>query len=168
MRVVFEKAQRPERVEIEVYKRLGRDKTPAGDPRVKTPDLRPRRVDGATVAWKAVFNLRVEDRRYVIASGDWRDSEGCGGNQGAAYVFPGIREKHPEYFPRGGDPDRFDTARLVGRPLDRARRIARRHGCTVRVIKRDGKPRSGTDDFSRERANVVVRDGRVKRVDGVY
>lgn len=64
--------------------------------------------------------------------------------------------------------DRFDAHRLVGKRIQRARRIARRHDCTVRVVKRDGEALDGTADYRNNRINVVVKDRRVKRIRGVF
>lgn len=64
--------------------------------------------------------------------------------------------------------ERFDATRLGGKRVVRARRIARRHDCTVRVVKRDGERLPVTDDFRANRINVAVRDRRVTRVKGVF
>ncbi len=84
------------------------------------------------------------------------------------WSLPLRRHRHdPIYCPRTGE-DRFDANRLVGKRLDRARTIARSHDCTIRVVKRDGEPRDVTGDLRPNRTNVVVENGRVTRVDGVY
>ena len=64
--------------------------------------------------------------------------------------------------------ERLDTHRLVGKSLRRARRIARRNECEVRVVRRDGVSLPVTDDYVTNRINVAVRGGIVKRVLGVY
>lgn len=74
----------------------------------------------------------------------------------------------PIYCPRHDREDRFDANRVEDKRVKRARRIARRHDCVVRVVKRDGEDLTITDDLRHDRINVVVRDRRVKRVDGVY
>jgi len=85
-----------------------------------------------------------------------------------SWALPLRRHGHDSiYCPRTGE-NRFDANRLTGRRLDRARTIASSHDCTIRVIKRDGKVRDITDDIRPNRINVVVEDGRVIRVDGVY
>jgi hypothetical protein len=61
----------------------------------------------------------------------------------------------------------FDSRKLEGRRVRRARRIAGRHDCTVRVTRRNGKDLVVTQDFSFSRINVAVRDRRVTRVFGV-
>lgn len=70
--------------------------------------------------------------------------------------------------PRGDREHGFDTARLVGRHIRSAVKLARRHDCTVRVIERDGHPRAITKDLRFDRVNVVREGDRVTRVDGVY
>ncbi len=57
----------------------------------------------------------------------------------------------------------FEIDRLEGRRLRSARRLARRHDCQVRVVKRDGRWLAVTEDYSPSRINVAVRDGRVRR-----
>jgi hypothetical protein len=52
--------------------------------------------------------------------------------------------------------------------VHRARAIARRHGCIVRVVRRDGENLAVTDDFRTDRINVAVRNGRVVRATGVF
>ena len=63
--------------------------------------------------------------------------------------------------------ERFDANRLVGKTVRRARRLARRHDCFVRVVKRDGVLLIVTQDFQPYRINVAVRDHVVKRVVGI-
>ncbi|WP_210491066.1 hypothetical protein [Patulibacter sp. SYSU D01012] len=64
-------------------------------------------------------------------------------------------------------PRDFDARTLVGRPLRDAQALAAVRGCAVRVVERDGEGLARTDDLRPERANVVVRGGRVVAVDGV-
>lgn len=59
---------------------------------------------------------------------------------------------------------RFDAARLVGRSMPAARKLANRHGCSVRVVKRNGEWLAVTEDFSPSRINVAVREGTVVRI----
>jgi hypothetical protein len=65
-------------------------------------------------------------------------------------------------------PNPLDVDRLEGKRMGRARRLAARHDCTVRVVKRDGVPLVVTEDYRPDRINVVVRDNRVVRVRGVF
>jgi hypothetical protein len=62
----------------------------------------------------------------------------------------------------------LDTSILVGRTVRRARSIAGRYGCVVRVVRRDGEALPITEDFSPRRINLSVVCGRVKRVVGVF
>ena len=64
--------------------------------------------------------------------------------------------------------ERLDAARLVGKTVRRAKAIAERHECTVRVVRRNGVPLPVTDDYLTNRINVAVRDGIVKRIVGVF
>ena len=64
--------------------------------------------------------------------------------------------------------ERLDAARLVGKTVRRATEIAERHGCTVRVVRRNGVPLPVTDDYLTGRINVAVRNGVVKRIVGVF
>jgi hypothetical protein len=62
----------------------------------------------------------------------------------------------------------FDAESLVGdRPVE-AQRIAKSHGCTVRVAILDGKDQTLTMDLKTNRINVAVRDGRIVRVTKIY
>lgn len=85
-----------------------------------------------------------------------------------SWTLPLKRHRHePIYCPRTGQ-DRFDANGLVGKRVARARVTARSHDCAFRVIKRDGELQVHTADRRFDRINVVVNDGRVTRVDGVY
>lgn len=57
----------------------------------------------------------------------------------------------------------FEIGRLEGLRTGAARRLAARHGCQVRVVRRNGRWLVVTEDYSPSRINVAVRDGRVKR-----
>ena len=57
----------------------------------------------------------------------------------------------------------FEIERLEGLRMRAARRLADRHGCQVRVVRRNGRWLAVTEDYSPSRINVAVRDGRVKR-----
>jgi hypothetical protein len=49
-----------------------------------------------------------------------------------------------------------------------SREAARRHDCTVRVVKRNGENLAITDDLEPNRINVAVRDRRVTCIRGVF
>jgi hypothetical protein len=74
--------------------------------------------------------------------------------------------KRTDQSPREGK--RFDASRLEGKTLRDARRLARKHQCSVRVVRLNGAPLVITDDFSSDRINVSVVGGRVKRAVGVF
>lgn len=65
----------------------------------------------------------------------------------------------------GADPrsSPFEIERLEGRRTGAARRLAARHGCQLRVVRRNGRWLAVTEDYSTSRINVAVRDGRVRR-----
>jgi hypothetical protein len=68
----------------------------------------------------------------------------------------------------GGSPGTFDARELEGRTLAQARDVARGHGCSVRVARRDGTDLMLTQDLSPSRINVAVTDDRVTEVLGVH
>lgn len=64
--------------------------------------------------------------------------------------------------------DSFDSRQLIGKSLERSHAIAKRNDCIIRVVKRDGEELDITDDLRFNRINVVLVDGHVVRIDGVY
>jgi len=66
--------------------------------------------------------------------------------------------------PEPGTTDDWNAEKLEGEKIRKAKRIAEKHGCTVRVVKRDGEELPVTMDFSYNRINVSVRNRRVKKV----
>ncbi len=62
----------------------------------------------------------------------------------------------------------FDATAIVGEPYAQARKAALAQGCDVRAVVKDGKPLAVTQDFRPDRIDVVVRDGDVVRIDGIY
>ena len=70
------------------------------------------------------------------------------------------------YCPRGHE-DGYRARKLVGKPVPRARKAARRHDCSLRIVKRNGRDLAVTADFVPSRINVAVRDGRVTGIAGV-
>ena len=70
----------------------------------------------------------------------------------------------PADFPRGT----FDTRKLLERRVRSARKVARRFGCSISVIKRDGVfAPADSNIVSYVRVNVAVSDGRISRIFGV-
>jgi hypothetical protein len=67
-----------------------------------------------------------------------------------------------------GDHEGYEARRLKGKTTKRARKVARRHDCYIRVIKRNGEYLAVTDDFVVNRINVGVRRQVVKTVHGVH
>lgn len=80
---------------------------------------------------------------------------------------PSRLAKKDRYCPKG-ERGALRTISLKGLKQDRASRKAKRHDCLLRVIKLEGEHLAVTDDFRTDRVNVNVRDGRVKRIRGVY
>ena len=66
--------------------------------------------------------------------------------------------------PEPGAEESWNAEKLEGRKIKKAKKVAERHGCTVRVVKRNGEDLPVTMDFSYNRINVSVRDRRVKKV----
>jgi hypothetical protein len=87
---------------------------------------------------------------------------------GSGSASPTPAAADPIYCPRDDREDRFNANRIEGKRVKRGRRIARRHDCVVRVVRRNGKDLAGTDDLRYDRINVAVRDRRIKRVVGVF
>jgi hypothetical protein len=91
---------------------------------------------------------------------------------------PGAAPAHPQhdgphYCPKaspelGVEVGDFKAEKLIGLRLDRARKVANRHGCSVRVVRLDGEWLPVTADFDPHRINVVVVAERVKRIDSVH
>ena len=67
-----------------------------------------------------------------------------------------------------GDHEGYEARRLKGKTTKRARKVARRHDCFIRVVKRNGEYLAVTDDFVVNRINVGVRRHVVKSVHGVH
>lgn len=67
--------------------------------------------------------------------------------------------------PRAGA--RLDARAIVGLSQRDAQARAQQAGCAVRVVSVDGEGRPVTDDYSPQRINVSVLDGRVATVDGI-
>lgn len=69
---------------------------------------------------------------------------------------------------RGGADPPLESRRLIGLGLGAARALASGHGCTVRVVERDGRILPHTQDLRPDRVNVGVRGRTIVFVDGVY
>lgn len=94
---------------------------------------------------------------------------GCGGREAA----PGTRAAADltavqcPVAQDGPAENAFDTAVLVGRPLDAARAQAARHGCVLEIAKEDGRGLPVSIDFAPERIYVYVERGTVSHIEGV-
>lgn len=62
---------------------------------------------------------------------------------------------------------RLDARKLLGKSIAAAKSTARRYGCSVRVVRRDGEDLIQTMDYSSARINVEERDGKVVALRGV-
>ena len=67
--------------------------------------------------------------------------------------------------PAGG---RFDARQIIGLRLASARRLAARHGCTIRPLAIDGRRQPVDADLRSDRIDVFVSRGLVYRLVGVY
>lgn len=88
---------------------------------------------------------------------------------GAADANSSIDDRHDgrQICPKGSGAAGYDADRLEGRRMNRARRIAREHDCTVRVVKRDGEWLPITLDLLPDRINVAVEGRRIRRVTSI-
>lgn len=89
-------------------------------------------------------------------------------NNAAVLAGKPIRCPNTKISPGADTSKQFDTRKLSGKPLIRARMIARGHNCHIRVVKRDGEWQDVADDLRPRRINVVIVDDRVTKIDGVY
>lgn len=64
--------------------------------------------------------------------------------------------------------DAFNARRLIGLSVPEARPRGRRHGCIVRVVRRNGEALLITDDHRNDRINVAVEDRVIVRIAGVW
>jgi hypothetical protein len=62
---------------------------------------------------------------------------------------------------------RLDARKLLGKSIAAAKATARRYGCSVRVVRRDGEDLIQTMDYSSARINVEERNGEVVALRGV-
>jgi hypothetical protein len=63
--------------------------------------------------------------------------------------------------------DRFDAREILSLSVAEAKAVAKKHGCVVRVVRRDGVDLVRTMDFSNARINVTVTQDRVLRIGGI-
>lgn len=63
--------------------------------------------------------------------------------------------------------DAFDTAELIGQPLEAAGAAAAEHGCELAVAKRDGEGLPVPADVDPKRIYVYTEDGVVSEIEGV-
>lgn len=82
--------------------------------------------------------------------------------------FPPLKLSPPPNACPEGSTSAINSKRLVGKRVRRARELARKYGCTVRVVRRNGQDLPVTKDFSTARANVAMRRGRVVKVVGIF
>jgi hypothetical protein len=90
----------------------------------------------------------------------------------AGQPSPGVHDRgqlsgSERWCPRG-DETGLRARVLRDKRLPFARRIARRHDCSVRVVRRNGEWLAITADFSWSRVNVAVRDRKVTGINGVF
>jgi hypothetical protein len=64
-------------------------------------------------------------------------------------------------------PDAFDTAELIGMPLEDAQAHAAKRGCTIVVAMEDGRGVAVPTDIDPKRIYVYTEDGEVTRIEGV-
>jgi hypothetical protein len=88
----------------------------------------------------------------------------CGGGEDRAGDPPSTAK--PQLCPK--DSGAFDATELVGLDLKAASEEARAHRCEVRVVKEDGEKPPLISDLRTDRINVVVRDGEIVRIGGIF
>ncbi len=93
---------------------------------------------------------------------------GCGARRESAVAAPlqVERPKHPVFCPGSLGVPRFDARDLLRKRLRTAQGVARRKGCTLRVVERDGRFISVLQDGRVNRIDVGVAHGRVTYVVG--
>jgi hypothetical protein len=67
----------------------------------------------------------------------------------------------------GGEAGDFDTRELLGLETAAAKALARKNGCAMRVVNRDGEDLIRTMDFSNSRINVTETKGRIVALNGI-
>jgi hypothetical protein len=66
-----------------------------------------------------------------------------------------------------GEAGDFDARELLGLPAARAKALAERNGCAMRVVVRDGQDLVRTMDYSTGRVNVTETAGRIVALNGI-
>lgn len=99
----------------------------------------------------------------ALVGGCGDDGEKAGGGDLTATRCPLVADGD-RYVPAD---DSFDTAELVGEPLERARSTASDHGCEVVVAMRDGEGLPVPTDVDPSRIYVYTDDGVVTEIEGV-
>ncbi len=91
---------------------------------------------------------------------------GCAARRESAIAAPlqVERPKQPIFCPGRPGVPRFDARDLLGKRLRTAEGVARRKGCTVQVVERDGRFISVLQDGRVNRINVGVEHGRVTNI----
>ncbi|WP_026910209.1 hypothetical protein [Patulibacter minatonensis] len=83
------------------------------------------------------------------------------------------RPAKPVYCPGEGGgkspkaKDRFDARDLLSLSTAEAKAVAKKKGCVVRVVRRDGVDLVRTMDYSNARVNVTETKGRIVRIGGI-
>jgi hypothetical protein len=85
----------------------------------------------------------------------------------AAAISPELPRAGDGYRCPHGDKDGFKARTLIGKKIPQARRTARRHDCSFRVTKRNGRELTVTADYSPQRINVGVRHRKVTSIQGI-
>lgn len=67
----------------------------------------------------------------------------------------------------GGGAGDFDARELLGLEIAKAKALAKRNGCAVRVVNRDGQELVRTMDYSGGRINVTETKGRIVALNGI-
>ena len=91
---------------------------------------------------------------------------GCGGGRAESHTAA-ARAPAPMYVHCGGG-KRLDAGRLVGLTLARARGLVRCNGCALRVAQIDGRFLPQEANAPSDRINVVVREGKIVGIKGIY
>jgi hypothetical protein len=103
----------------------------------------------------------------VLAVGCGQDSPSAPGSSPGRYTTTSVVTVPEPVDARCPARAAWDAGALVGLSEGDATRSAREHGCSLRVVERDGEAYSVTADVQDDRVNVAVEDGTVTRVDRI-